>query len=55
MFRTAFSKNTAFGMPLILSDYSLNISRTPFNPLILGGEKGHPYLHKPSTKTSKFV
>ena len=32
-----FSKNTGGGTYLILSDYSLTISRTPFNRLMLGG------------------
>ena len=37
--RIAFSKNTAGGTLLILSDYFLKISRTPFNPLMPGGNK----------------
>ena len=53
--RIAFSKNRAGEMLLILSDYSLKISRTPFKPLMLGGNKYHTYLSKPSTKTSRFV
>ena len=39
IFRKAFSKNTAGGMLLISSDCSLKISRTPFNPLKLDGNK----------------
>ena len=41
IFRTAFSKNTADGMLLILSRTSFlwNISRTSFNPLTIGGNK----------------
>ena len=38
-FRAAFSKNTADGTLLISSDYSLKISRIPFNPLMPGGNK----------------
>ena len=41
-------------MPLILSDYSLKISRTPFDPLGPDGNKGYTYLSKPSTKMSRF-
>ena len=40
--RTAFSKNTAGGVLLISSDYSLKIFRAPFNSgeyLITGGNK----------------
>ena len=37
--RIAFSNNAAGGTPLILSDYFLKISRTPFNPLMPGGSK----------------
>ena len=33
---TVFSKNTAGKMLLISFDYSLNILRTPFNPLMPG-------------------
>ena len=38
VFRTAFSKNTAGRTLLILSDYSLKVSRTSFNPLMPGVE-----------------
>ena len=55
IFRRAFSKNTGGRMLLILSDYSLKISRTPFNPVMPSGNKGHKYLSKPSIKTSRFV
>ena len=46
IFSVAFSKNTAGGTLLILSDYSLKISRVPFNPLMHGGNKGHTHLSK---------
>ena len=38
-FKTTFSNNTAGRILLILSDYSLKISRTSFNPLTDGGSK----------------
>ena len=39
IFRTAFSNNTAGGTFMILSDGSLKISKTSFNPLMLGSNK----------------
>ena len=54
-FSTAFLKNIPGGTLLISSDYSLNISRAPFNPFMPGGNKGHTYFRKPSTKSSRFV
>ena len=51
----ALSKNTTGETLLILSDYSLKISRAPFNPLTPGGNEGHTYLSKPSTKTHRFI
>ena len=45
IFRTAFSKNTAGGTLLILYVCSLKISRTPFHPLMPGGNK-RSYLYK---------
>ena len=45
-FRAAFSKNTAGGTLLISSDYSIKISRTPFNPLTPGGNKRSYILKK---------
>ena len=37
IFRTSLSKNTAGEVLLILSDYALKVSGTPFNPLTLCG------------------
>ena len=39
IFRTAFSKNAAGWTLLISYDYSLKISKTPFNTLTPGGNK----------------
>ena len=57
IFRTASGhfQNKAGGALLISSDYSLKISRTPFNSLTPGDNKQYTYLSKPSTKTSRFV
>ena len=54
IFKTAFSKNTAGGMLLTLSDYSLKISRAKFL-LTPGGNKKNTHLSKPSTKISRLV
>ena len=44
IFRRAFSKNTVDEKLQILSDYSLKISKTPFNSVMPGGNRGHTYL-----------
>ena len=49
IFRTAFSKNTADGMLLILSDCSLKIYRTLFNTLKPGINKGSHILKQTFT------
>ena len=52
--RTAFSENTAGRMLLISSDYSVKISRTPFNPLTPGDNK-RSYIYKQTFNSDLHV